>query len=54
MNEVYFYGVFNNVNSERNNNNEFGFGNFLSFGKDSELYAFMAFDFFVKVYRIKV
>jgi hypothetical protein len=46
--------VFNNVNEERNNNYEFGFGNFMPMGADSQLYAFITFDFIVKVYKANV
>lgn len=52
LNEIYFIGEFNNVNEERNNNYGFGFGNFMPMG--SQLYAFITFDFFVKVYRVNV
>lgn len=54
MADTYFLGEFNNVNSERNNNNDYGFGNFLPFGDKSQLYAFLTFDFLVKIYQITV
>jgi hypothetical protein len=46
--------TFNNVNEERNNNYECGFGNFLSLGKNTNLYAFLTLDYFVKIYQIPV
>lgn len=53
MDEIYFLGEFNNVNSERNNNNGFGFGNFLRIN-GTQLYAYITYDFSIKVYKISV
>lgn len=53
INESFFEGEFNNVNEERNNNASFGFGNFLPI-PDTQLYAFITYDFVVKIYKIVV
>ena len=49
MDENYFFGEFNNVN--RNNNNQYGFGDMTYIFE--ELYAFITFDYMMKVYQIK-
>lgn len=49
MGETYFFGQFDNVN--RNNNNEYGFGEVIHI--HGEFYGFLTYDDVVKVYRIK-
>ena len=44
---MYYLGKFNNV---RNNEYDYGFGNFIALSR--HLYAFMTFDFEIKIFRI--
>ena len=44
---MYFLGKFNNV---RNNEYDYGFGNFMMLGNN--LYAFLTFDFQIKIFKV--